>query len=120
VGAAARDGHLPAHGSDFGLFQLAEVMAFKNLVFVKDEDGLYDKDPKKHDDAKLIARITLEQLRADPPRESILDQELFATWENARNVKRIQIVNGLVRGQLTAPFNGEDVGTVIIKEKAHV
>jgi molybdenum storage protein len=115
-----RDGHLPDHGSDFGLFQLAEVMAFKNLVFVKDEDGLYDKDPKKHDDAKHIPRITLEQLRSSPLEESILDQELFATWENARNVKRIQIVNGLVRGQLTRAVKGEDVGTVIIKEKAHV
>jgi molybdenum storage protein len=114
------DGHLPAHGSDFGLFQLAEVMAFKNLVFVKDEDGLYDKDPKKHDDATLIERITLEQLRANPPAESILDQELFATWENARNVKRIQIVNGLKRGNITRAVHGEDVGTVIIKEKAHV
>lgn len=115
-----RDGHLPDHGSDFGLFQLAEVMAFKNLVFVKDEDGLYDKDPKKHDDARHIARITLEELRSNPLEESILDQELFATWENARNVKRVQIVNGLKRGQLTRAVKGEDVGTVIIKEKAHV
>lgn len=113
------DGHLPAHGSDFGLFQLAEVMAFKNLVFVKDEDGMYDKDPKKHDDATLIKRITLEELQANPPAESILDQELFATWENARNVKRIQIVNGLVRGNITRAVKGEDVGTVIIKEKVH-
>ena len=48
------DGPLPTHGSDFGLFILAEVLGMKKLVFVKDDDGLYDKDPKKHADAKLI------------------------------------------------------------------
>ena len=45
-------GRLPMHGSDFGLFQLAEVLGMKQVIFVKDEDGLYDKDPKKHTDAK--------------------------------------------------------------------
>ena len=34
----------------------------KKLIFVKDEDGLYDKDPKKHADAKLIKRTTLGEL----------------------------------------------------------
>jgi isopentenyl phosphate kinase len=34
----------------------------------------------------------------------------------AKNLRRIQIVNGLKRGQLTRALAGEDVGTVIIKE----
>ena len=49
------------HGSDFGLFQLAEVLGMKQLIFVKDEDGLYDRDPKLHPHAKLIPKITLEE-----------------------------------------------------------
>jgi molybdenum storage protein len=110
------DGPLPAHGSDFGLFILAEVLGMSRVIFVKDEDGLYDKDPKKHADAKLIKRTTLDALLADMPEELILDRQLFKTWKAARHVKRVQIVNGLVRGELTRALAGEDAGTVIDRD----
>lgn len=110
------EGHLPMHGSDFGLFQMAEVLGMKQVIFVKDENGLYDKDPKKHDGAQRIAKITLAELLANMPAENILDEELFRTWEHAKNVTRVVIVNGLERGQLTRALRGEDVGTVITKE----
>jgi molybdenum storage protein len=109
------EGAVPMHGSDFGLFQLAEVLGMKQVIYVKDEDGLYDKDPKRHSDAKKYGRVTLEQLIANPPEENILDEELFRTWAEAKNLKRIVIVNGLVPGQLTKALDGEDVGTVITK-----
>ena len=112
------DGVLPQHGSDFGLFQLAEVLSIGQLIFVKDQDGLYDKDPALHADARHIPRITLEELLANPPPTNILDEELFRAWATAKNIKRVQIVNGLVPGQLTRAVRGEDVGTVIIKEGA--
>jgi molybdenum storage protein len=111
------EGNLPAHGSDFGLFQMAEVMGMKQLIFVKDEDGLYDKDPKQHADAKHIPHITLDALLANPPPTNILDEQLFDAWQSAKNVHRVQIVNGLKRGMLSAALRGEDVGTVIIKER---
>jgi molybdenum storage protein len=114
------EGHLPMHGSDFGLFQLAEVLSMKQLIFVKDEDGLYTKDPKRHSDAKLIRNITLSELMKDLPAENILDNELFHAWSRSKNLRRVQIINGLKPGQLTAALRGEDVGTVIIKEDAHV
>lgn len=110
------EGHLPMHGSDFGMFQLAEVLAMKQLIFVKDEDGLYDKDPKRHGDAKLISKITLPELMTHLPSENILDRELFHAWTSAKNLRRVQIVNGLKRGMLTRALRGEDVGTVITKE----
>jgi molybdenum storage protein len=114
------EGAVPMHGSDFGLFQMAEVLGFGQMVFVKDEDGLYDKDPKKHPDAKKYGKVTLDELIANPPKENILDEELYRTWAEAKNMKRISIVNGLKRGQLTKALAGEDVGTVIVKEaKAH-
>ncbi len=109
-------GVLPMHGSDFGLFQMADVMGMKQVIYVKDEDGLYDKDPKKHADARLIPKITLAELLANPPQENILDEELFKAWRTARNLRRIVIVNGLRPGQLTRALAGEDVGTVITKE----
>jgi molybdenum storage protein len=109
------EGAVPMHGSDFGLFQLAEVLGMKQVIYVKDEDGLFDKDPKKHDDAKRYWKISLEDLIANPPEENILDEELFRTWAEAKNLKRIVIVNGLVPGELTKALDGEDVGTVITK-----
>ena len=111
-------GPLPAHGSDFGLFVHAEVLGMRRIIFVKDEDGLYDKDPKRHSDARLMRKISLEKLLADMPKELILDEQLFHTWRNARHIQRVQIVNGLRRGELTSALAGEDVGTVIEKESA--
>jgi len=110
------EGHLPMHGSDFGMFQLADVLSMKNLIFVKDEDGLYDKDPKRHEDATRFGKITLADLMKQLPKENILDLELFHQWQTAKNLKRVQIVNGLVPGMLAAAMRGEDVGTVIVKE----
>lgn len=110
------DGPLPTHGSDFGLFIHAEVLGMKKLVFVKDEDGLYDRDPKRHEGAKHIAKITLSELEKNMPSELILDRQLFSSWKRARHVEQIQIVNGLVPGQLTKALAGEPVGTLITKD----
>ena len=108
-------GPLPAHGSDFGLFVHAEVLGMRKVIFVKDEDGLYDRDPKKHRNATLITRTTLDELAASPPAEMILDRSLLEAWKAARHVTRVQIVNGLRRGELLRALAGEDVGTVIDK-----
>jgi molybdenum storage protein len=110
------DGPLPTHGSDFGLFIQAEVLGMKRIIFVKDEDGLYDCDPKRHADAKHIPRTTLEALIAKMPDELILDRELFLAWRTARHIEQVQIVNGLKPGQLTRALAGEPVGTVITRE----
>lgn len=109
------EGPLPAHGSDFGLFMLAEVLGMQRVIFVKDEDGLYTKDPKTHSDAKLIPKTTLAALEKDMPAELILDRQLFRAWRDGRHVRRVQIVNGLRPGQLSKALAGEDVGTVIEK-----
>jgi len=112
------EGHLPMHGADFGLFQMAEVLGMKQVIYVKDEDGMYDRDPKKHADARRFGKITLAELLPQLPEENILDRELFHAWSNAKNLERITIVNGLVPGQLTRAMYGDDVGTVITKEHA--
>ena len=106
-------GPLPTHGPDFGLFILAEVLGMRKLLFVKDVDGLFTRDPKKHADATLIKKITLAQLLANMPEELPIDRQLFDAWKTARHVERVQLVNGLDKGQLTRALAGEEVGTVI-------
>src|SRR5262245_38296011 len=87
-------GNLPAHGSDFGLFQMADVLAFKQLIYVKDVDGMYDRDPKRDPAAVRIPRARLDELvDADGhlrQADSVLDKQLFWAWKRARNVKRVQ------------------------------
>jgi molybdenum storage protein len=112
------EGAMPEHGSDFGLFVHAEVLGMKKVIYVKDEDGLYDRDPKKHDDARLIERITLDELLADMPSEMILDRILFKTWKASRHVQTIQIINGLTPGLIQRALAGEEVGTIITKAAA--
>lgn len=109
------EGPLPAHGSDFGLFIHAEVLGMRKLVFVKDENGLHDRNPKKYADAKPIPRITLDEVLAGNFEDLILDHQLFKCWKQARHVQEVQIVNGLVPGQLTKALAGEPVGTVITR-----
>ncbi|HEY2517673.1 MAG TPA: hypothetical protein VGI39_42685 [Polyangiaceae bacterium] len=113
----ADEGPLPTHGSDFGLFMLAEVLGMRRLVFVKDEDGLYTKDPKTHRDAEFVPHTTLDALLSNMPEEMILDRQLFGAWRTARHVREVQIVNGLKPGQLSRALAGERVGTIIEKEK---
>lgn len=112
-------GPLPTHGSDFGLFIHAEVLGMNRIIFVKDEDGLYDRDPKKHPEAKLLRHTTLSALLADMPEELILDKQLFLAWQTARHVRTVQIVNGLKKGELSRALAGEDVGTIIHKGETH-
>jgi molybdenum storage protein len=107
---------LPVHGSDFGLFIHAEVLGMQRILFVKDEDGLYDRDPKRHKHARLIRNIGLDELLHELPDELIVDRTLFESWRSARHVRQVQIVNGLVPGQLARALAGEDVGTIITKE----
>ena len=94
----------------------AEVIGCTKVIYVKDEDGMYDKDPKVHDDAKPYRNITLDELLANPPETNMLDASVFTSWKTAKNIQRLQIVNGLKKGELTKALAGEDAGTVITKE----
>ena len=107
---------VPMHGSDFGPFVHAETLGMKKVIYVKDENGLFDKDPKKHADAKHFRELTLSAVLKSPFAESSLDHQVFLTWARARHVEQIQIVNGLVPGTLTRALAGEAVGTVITKD----
>jgi len=83
------------------------------VIFVKDENGLYSDDPKRNKHARFIPRISAHELLAKDLNDLVIERVVLANMLKAVNVREIQIVNGLVRGNLTRALNGEHVGTVI-------
>src|SRR5215510_14593543 len=55
-------GRIPEHRTDAGVFLTAEVLGCKRAIFVKDENGLFDDDPKKNPGAQRIPRIGAREL----------------------------------------------------------
>lgn len=107
------EGRIPQHRTDAGVFLSAEVLGQKRAIFVKDEDGLYEDDPKKHPGAKLIRRIGARELLARDLPDLIIERIVIEYLTRARFCKELQIINGMVPGNLTSALEGEDVGTII-------
>src|SRR4051794_26998624 len=112
----AATGRIPQHRTDAGVFLTAEVLGAKRALFIKDEDGLYEDDPKKNKNAKHIPRIgAKELLKSDLP-DLILERVVIEYLARAHFCTELQIVNGLVPGNITRAIGGEDVGTIIFKD----
>ncbi|MDR3514686.1 MAG: molybdenum storage protein subunit alpha [Azospirillaceae bacterium] len=105
---------IPPHRADTGAFLLADALGAAGLTIVEDVDGVYSTDPKGADGEQ--AQFIPETDAADLVKfESPLpfDRALPEVMANARHIERVQIVNGLVPGRLTAALRGEHVGTII-------
>ena len=72
-------------------------------------DGVYDKDPVKHKDAKLYKELTYNQ---------VLNEELKVMDTTAvvlckENKIPLRVFNMLKKGALMSIINGKDSGTLI-------
>lgn len=105
---------IPIHRSDTGAFLVADALGAAGLTIVEDVDGVYTSDPNGPDgkNAKLIPEITYAEL-AKQQNTLPFDRSLLEVMANARYIRRVQVVNGLVPGRLTAALRGEHVGTII-------
>ena len=83
------------------------------MIFVKDENGLYMANPKTSKDAKFIPKISVDEMAAQGLNDSILEFPMLDLLKEARHVREVQVVNGLVPGNLTRALAGEHVGTII-------
>ena len=106
-------GKIPPHGSDAGCYLIGEVFGARSVIFLKDVDGLYTADPKNDPDAEFIAEIRAAELIARKLPTLPIEPVVLELLTCAKLVTRIQIVNGLVPGNLTRALKGERVGTVI-------
>jgi molybdenum storage protein len=108
-----RGTRLPANRTDSGVFLTAEILGSKACIFVKDEKGLYTKNPKTSTDGTFIPKISVQELLDKDLDDLIIERIVLENMLNAKAVKEIQIINGLERGNLTKALNGEHVGTII-------
>jgi molybdenum storage protein len=107
------EGVIPPYRTDAGCYLVAEVYGCQNMVFVKDEDGLYTANPKSDPDAKLIPSVTVEELVAMDLPDLVIERPVLELMRNARHVKSVQVINGLKRGLIARALDGEHVGTII-------
>lgn len=106
-------GRIPPHRTDAGSYLTAECFGCKTFTLVKDVDGLYDDDPKRHPGATFIPEISVSELRARGLPSLPFDEILLDLVERSRLVDRFQVVNGLKPELLAAALDGEHVGTVV-------
>jgi molybdenum storage protein len=106
-------GRIPANRTDAGVYLMAEFLGARSCIFVKDEDGLYSDDPKKHPYATFIPEITARALRDMDPNDLVIERAVLEHMERAVHLQQVQIINGLKPGCLTRALAGEHVGTVI-------
>src|SRR6201991_4047182 len=94
---------IPLHRADAGAFLLADALGAAGLTIVEDVDGVYDADPNgpNGEAAKLLSEADVVDL-AKHQGPLPFDRALVEVMATARHLERVQIVNGLVPGRLTA------------------
>jgi len=108
-------GKIPQHRTDTGAFLIADAYGAARAIYVKDVDGVYTYDPATapEGDAELIPRVGAAELLAMDIATLPIDRLVLELMANAKHQKEIQIVNGLVPGNVTKALRGEHVGTII-------
>ena len=110
-------GFQPGQSTNAVAALLAERLSASLLVNATDVEGVYDKDPKKHYDAKLLREVTVAELRR------ILEGEIFAgTYElidpiALKIIERSKIPTRIIRCSVEAirdALIGRDIGTLIV------
>ena len=107
------EGVIPPYRTDAGCYLVAEQFGCKAMIYVKDENGLYTANPKTDKNATFIPKISVDEMKEKGLHDSILEFPVLDLLKSARHIREVQIVNGLVPGNLTRALAGEHVGTII-------
>jgi len=119
----AEHGSIPPHRTDCGAFLLAENIGARSLIFLKDERGLFDRDPKKVPEAEreklpFFDRISARELIDLDLDDLIVERPLLALLQRAKCLKEFQIIDALRHPEhIQAALEGEHVGTIIYKDE---
>jgi len=118
----AEHGSIPPHRTDCGAFLLAENIGARSLIFLKDEKGLYEQDPKKvsgpeRNKLKYFSRISARELIELDLDDLIIERPILTLLQRAKCLKELQIIDALSHPEhISAALEGEQVGTIIYKE----
>lgn len=108
-------GPIPQHRTDTGAFLAAELLGAKSCILAKNVDGLFTEDPFKNPDADFISEIKASELVEMNPEDMVLEEKVVELLQYAKNLDKVNIINGHVPGNLTKIMNGEKIGTVIYR-----
>ena len=75
--------------------------------------GLFTANPKTAKNPTFIPKISVDEMKAKGLHDSILEFPVLDLQQAARHVRQVQVINGLVPGNLTRALAGEHVGTII-------
>src|SRR5206468_12947867 len=93
-------GKIPPHRTDAGTFLLADAYGAARTVYVKDVDGVFTTDPARTggEAPELIPSVGASELLAMDLESLPIDGLVLELMGKAKNVREIQIVNGLRPG----------------------
>jgi molybdenum storage protein len=118
----AEFGSIPPHRTDCGAFLLAENIGARSLIFLKDERGLFDRDPKKVPKTKrkkmrFFDRISAKELLELDLDDLIIERPILTLLQRAKCLTELQIIDALNHPEhILAALEGKHVGTIIYKE----
>jgi molybdenum storage protein len=118
----AEYGSIPPHRTDCGAFLLAENIGARSLIYLKDEKGLYDQDPKKvaesaRGDLKFYDRISAKKLIELDLDDLIIERPILTLLQRAKCLKELQIIDAIRHpDHILAALEGKHVGTIIYQE----
>src|SRR5262245_2743230 len=104
----------PIRMATVGALLVAAALVPAGTTIVEDFDGIDDADP--NDSGGKRAQLIRETSAADLAKQKgtlPVDRALLDVMATARHLERVQLINGLVAGRLTAALRGEHVGTII-------
>jgi molybdenum storage protein len=109
-------GRIPIHRTDVGLVILGDLIGSRRILFIKDEDGLYTEDPKKNPKAEFIPKIGAKDLIERDQDDLVIERPCLEIVQNSEVIDSVQVINGMVPGNITKALAGEHVGTVIFRQ----
>ena len=112
-------GHKPGTSTDYRTVQFAEAMEADLVINATDIDGVYDKNPKTHPDAKKLPELTFQELETiikENTRQAPGEYGLFdlAAVELSKKTRiPVAIIDGTDPEEITRAVNGNHTGSTV-------
>lgn len=105
---AGGTGH-PYFTTDTGVVLRSIELECTELLLAKSVDGVYDKDPAKHKDAKKYKKLSMQEM-FDKKLEVV---DLSATVLSLANKLNLRLFSLLEKDSIVKAIKGEDIGTLV-------